>query len=279
MILTIHPKGLSSKTSKLHLCTTCINVIRNIPSKKYIFLLYKTLRDETASLWKRTAPIETPFTSVLDILCQKPNTQRPSYRINVPPCQEIGPSSPHFLSFSLCLFLSLYLRAIRAWRGGLQLLSLLLQQLATKWQANDESFLGVAPEQCSFTACLMGEGIMNDVGQALRPPTGHKSQTPSITIWITSTSGQKHKNFPQQWKRWLDDAHSSHDSIQKHKYTKHGYVYQCTWSQKGTLPSGVPQQMLGLALIKYALLQTNARASIWCIMYVLQLFSHSLLKV
>lgn len=106
VILTISLEGLSSKTSKLHWCSTSVNVIRNIPSKKNIFLLYKTQRDETAGLWKLTVPIETPFTSLLDILCQKPDTQRPSYRINVPPCQEIGPSSPPTPTFSPSLSLS-----------------------------------------------------------------------------------------------------------------------------------------------------------------------------
>lgn len=111
MIFTVDPEGLSWKTSKLHRCSTCVNVIRNIPSKKH-FIPQSFIKQEnvflpeTAGLWKLTVPIETPFTSVLDILCQKANTQRPSYRINVPPCQEIGPSSPHFLSLSVSFFLS-----------------------------------------------------------------------------------------------------------------------------------------------------------------------------
>ncbi|KAI9521400.1 hypothetical protein NQZ68_007716 [Dissostichus eleginoides] len=59
--------------------------------------------------------------------------------------------------------------------------SLSFVQLAAKWQANDESPLGMTPAKYSL-CCLMGKGIMNDVGQALRPPPWHQNQPPSITI-------------------------------------------------------------------------------------------------
>lgn len=84
---------------------------------------------------------------------------------------------------------TLFLRAIRACRGGLQLLSPLLQQLATKWQANDESSHGMTSEQYSL-CCLMCKGIMNDVGQAFRPPSWHKTQTPNITMCIASNPAE-----------------------------------------------------------------------------------------
>lgn len=128
--------------------------------------------------WKLNELIETPFTSVLDILCQKQPHNHPATRIYVLPCQNGG---PHASSLSPAL------RAIRACRGGLQLLFLLLQQLAAKWQANDESPLGMTPEQYSLHR-LMGKGIMNVVGQALRPPPGTKPKLPNITIWTTSNA-------------------------------------------------------------------------------------------
>lgn len=123
--------------------------------------------------------METPFTSLLDTICQNQPNNHPTTRICILAYQKGG---PHLLSLSP---LSLFLRAIRAWRGGLQLLSSLLQQLAAKWQANDESPHGMTPEQYSLCS-LMCKGIMNDVGQALRPPSWHKTQTLNITICITS---------------------------------------------------------------------------------------------
>lgn len=101
-----------------------------------------------------------------------------------------------------CLSLSPSLRAIRACRGGLQLLSLLLHQLAAKWQANGESPLGGTPEQPS-SRCSMGEGTMNDVGRALRPPSGTKPHTSDVTIcWMEYMRGKAKFVLPS--KQWQD---------------------------------------------------------------------------
>lgn len=127
-----------------------------------------------------TELMETPFTSVRNTLCQKQPNNRPAMGIYAVPCQKealFAPSLPSFspsLSFYPSVSASLAPGAIRAWRGERQLLSPLLQQLAAKWQANDESPFGLSPERYCL-CCFMGEGIMNDVGQALRPPL---AQTP-----------------------------------------------------------------------------------------------------
>lgn len=108
--------------------------------------------------------IETPFTSVLDTLCQNNYTTTLLQENAARHAKEEAPNP---------LPLSLSLGAIRACRGGLQLLSLffvfLLHQLAAKWQADDESPLGMTPERYSLRR-LTGEGIMDDAGQALSPP-------------------------------------------------------------------------------------------------------------